>query len=92
MHHNAPAQILGKQSLKRAGMQVVGCGRQKKITHRLTGMLSSDFVTALQAYGVGFTRQDMMDAPSESGGHPNLRAAVDFLQAQSLECTYQRCL
>lgn len=92
MHHNAPPAVIGKNSDKIAGMVVTGSGTKKRVANKLVGVLNPDFVCALQAYGFGVSRQDMQDAPSYSGGHPNCRAAVDILQSQYIECCVQRIL
>lgn len=92
LHHNAVPAVVGKNSDKRAGLMVVGSGRQKKVANKLVGVLNPDFASALQAYGIAISRQEMQEAPSHSGGHPNCRAAVDILQSQYIECCVQRIL
>lgn len=39
----------------------------------------------LTAYGWGFTGKEINESSHYSGGHANLRAAVDALQADSLQ-------
>jgi len=92
LHHNAAPMVVGKNSDKRAGLQVLGFGKQKKVVNKLTGVLNPDFASALQAYGLGISRTDMVEAPSFSGGHPNCRASVDILQSWYMETCVQRIL
>jgi len=92
MNHNAPAAVIGKNEPGITGLHVSGSGAAKRIAHKPTGVLSPDFVKALQAYGVGLSRLDMQKAPNTSGGHPNLRFAVDLLQSECLEMVCQRAM
>jgi hypothetical protein len=42
----------------------------------------------LNAYGLGFSNEELAGADVQHGGHSNIRAVVDKLQADALE----RCM
>lgn len=73
-----------ENKINHAGL-CVSKGQNRKIYHQLTGAISRDFNSVLQSYGWGFTGKEMSEASSYSGGHSNIRAVVDSLQANSLQ-------
>lgn len=92
IHSNVLPPIIGKTEGNKAGLQVQTQGNSRKIVNKVCGVLNPDFCSVLQAYGVSITRLELMEAPNYSGGHPNLRAAVDILQSEALESTAQRAI
>ena len=49
-----------------------------------TGLINEDFNSILTNFGYGFSANEINAAMIMSGGHPNLRAIVDFLQAEAI--------
>lgn len=92
LHHNAPAPVNGKNEEGVNGLCVQGFGNRKHVVNKPVGVISPDFARALQAYGVGITRSEMQKAPNYSGGHANLRYAVDLLQSEAIESSLQRAV
>jgi len=46
-----------------------------------TGLINTDFNSIITNFGYGFSANEINNALISSGGHPNMRAIVDSLQA-----------
>lgn len=66
------------------GIKVIRTRAGKTIVHSPVGSIDAVFNKILGGYGWGFTMKQINEASHYSGGHANLRAAVDALQADAL--------
>lgn len=55
-------------------------------------MIDAQFNSVLNGYGWGFTAKQINESTHYSGGHANMRAAVDALQADALSRVLTHCL
>lgn len=64
----------------------------KVVVHSPVGIIDPIFNKILAGYGWGFTAKQINESTHYSGGHANLRAAVDALQADALMRILTHCL
>lgn len=74
------------------GIKVIRTKNGKMIIHTPVGPIDPVFNSILGGYGWGFTASQMNQATHYCGGHANLRAAVDALQADALKRILDSCL
>lgn len=83
---------LKTDSNKFGGIKVIRTNGGKCVVHSPVGIIDSEINKVLVSYGWGFTGKQVNESTHFSGGHANLRAAVDALQADAIMRAYNSIL